>query len=229
MIQLQDYIREVVKLNKGKYKDIITDEELNSGVNIAKKLARKYFEKDYDCVYEYDEYLSAAYYALANAIKYYDKTKASFARLVYIRCENDLKMIPKTKDKRWNCRKRSFEPTFTAHYSLNESIKNEKNKNREADTLEDLVGEKTDEHIDTDINDYIHRIMDGFYSEMCPRSFKRYGINKERDIKVIKSLIKGYTPMEVSKAMGISNQLVNSIVNKFADYARKNNIMYQIC
>ena len=34
--------------------------------------------------------------------------------------------------------------------------------------------------------------------------------------------------MEVSKIVGISNQLVNSIIKKFRNYAIENNLVYSI-
>lgn len=66
-----------------------------------------------------------------------------------------------------------------------------------------------------------------FYNSFNSRA-ERFKTNKDRDINVILNICKGYTPMEVSKMTGISNQLVNSIIKKFRNYAIENNLVYYI-
>lgn len=209
----------------GKYRYKITDKEYKSGENIAKKLARKYYnENNY---YTYEEYLSTAYYGLSRAIKYYDSGKASFARVVYICCEQDLAMMINTIDKKYNQRKREFEPKIVADYSLNEVVKTEKNSNSSDNTLEDLVGDKRVDYTYIEVKDYIHTIFDSFYENINPK-MKRFKVNKDRDIELIKLIVKGYTVMEASNIIGISNQLANSIIKKFRNYAIENNLKYNI-
>lgn len=57
---------------------------------------------------------------------------------------------------------------------------------------------------------------------------KRFKVNKDRDIRLIELIVKGYTVMEASNIIGISNQLANSIIKKFRNYAIENNLKYNI-
>lgn len=77
------------------------------------------------------------------------------------------------------------------------------------------------------VKDYITRVFTDFYNSFNSRA-ERFKVNKGRDINVILNICKGYTPMEVSKMMGISNQLVNNIIKKFRNYAIENNLVYYI-
>lgn len=62
----------------GRYKHKITEKEFKSATNVCKRLAREY----------------------------YDSRKASFIRLIYICCEQDLAMMINTIDKKYNQNKR---------------------------------------------------------------------------------------------------------------------------
>ena len=77
------------------------------------------------------------------------------------------------------------------------------------------------------MKDYIHTIFNEFYENINPK-MKRFKVNKDRDIELIKLILKGYTVMEASSIMGISNQLANSIIKKFRNYAIENNLKYHI-
>ena len=128
---------------------------------------------------------------------------------------------------KYNQRKREFEPKIVADYSLNEVIKTEKNSNRSENTLEDIVGDKRVDYTYIEVKDYIHTIFNEFYENINPK-MKRFKVNKDRDIELIKLIVKGYTVMEASSIMGISNQLANSIIKKFRNYAIENNLKYHI-
>lgn len=144
----------------GRYKHKITEKEFKSATNVCKRLAREYYEKNDR--YTYEEYLSTAYYGLSRAIKYYDSRKASFIRLIYICCEQDLAMMINTIDKKYNQNKREFEPKIVADYSLNEVIKTEKSLNNTDNTLEDLIGDKRVDYTYIEVKDYIHTIFNSF-------------------------------------------------------------------
>lgn len=209
----------------GRYKHKITEKEFKSATNVCKRLAREYYEKNDR--YTYEEYLSTAYYGLSRAIKYYDSRKASFIRLIYICCEQDLAMMINTIDKKYNQNKREFEPKIVADYSLNEVIKTEKSLNNTDNTLEDLIGDKRVDYTYIEVKDYIHTIFNSFYENINPK-MKRFKVNKGRDIRLIELIVKGYTVMEASNIIGISNQLANSIIKKFRNYAIENNLKYNI-
>lgn len=206
------------------------EEELKSGINICKRLANNYYrinmyESNND--YTYEDYLSTAYYGLTRAIKYFNRDKASFARIVYICCNNDLNMMVQEIDKKYNYKKREFEPKIIANYSLNEPIKNDKNKNNNENTLEDLIEDKYKDDSIIDVKDYVNKIFDELYLNMHSRA-KRQIVNKQRDIDIILDICNGFTPTEAGKRQGVSYQVVNTIIKKFKKYVIENEIIYQI-
>ena len=115
---------------------------------------------------------------------------------------------------------------------ITKGLKNNKRIQRNIEergyTYEDILpSNKLNDDTYDIVKDYITRVFTDFYNSFNSRA-ERFKVNKDRDINVILNICKGYTPMEVSKIMGISNQLVNSIIKKFRNYAIENNLIYSI-
>ena len=212
-------------MNLGKYGYKITEKEFKSAENICKRLARKYYEKNDR--YTYEEYLSECYYGLSKAIKYFDRSKASFPTLAYISAKNSMNTLLST-DKKYNYKRGEGIEKSRLPVSINSPIAEEVNKNNEINTYEDILpSNKLNDDTYDIVKDYITRVFTDFYNSFNSRA-ERFKANKDRDINVILNICKGYTPMEVSKIIGISNQLVNSIIKKFRNYAIENNLVYSI-
>lgn len=211
-------------IHKRKYGDKITNKELKSAMNICKRLASDYYKKNKR--YEYDEYLSEAYYGLSRSIKYYDKDKASFPSLAYISATNSIKTLFLC-DKKYNYKKGEGIEKHKLPVSLDIPMPIKGKDNKEADYKDILKGNISEDETLLLVEDYIHRVFDDFYSGFKTNNPK-FRANKDRDIRTIKLICKGYTPMEVSDIVGISNQLVSSITKKFKTYAIQNDLKYKI-
>ena len=199
-------------MNLGEYGYKITQKEFKSA-----ELARKYYEKNDR--YTYEEYLSECYYGISKAIKYFDRSKASFPTLAYISAINSMNTLLST-DKKYNYKRGKGIEKSRLPVSINAPIAEETNKNNDINTYEDILPSDI-------VKDYITRVFTDFYNSFNSRA-ERFKTNKDRDINVILNICKGYTPMEVSKMTGISNQLVSSIIKKFRNYAIENNLKYNI-
>ena len=211
-------------IHKRKYGSKITNKELKSAMNICKRLASDYYKRNRR--YEYDEYLSEAYYGLSRSIKYYDKDKASFPSLAYISATNSIKTMF-ICDKKYNYKKGEGIEKYKLPVSLDIPMSIKGKDNKEADYKDILKGNISEDGTFILVEDYIHRVFNDFYNGFKTNNPK-FSANKDRDIRTIKLICKGYTPMEVSNIIGISNQLVSSIIKKFKTYAVNSGLEYKI-
>lgn len=202
---------------------IITEQELKSAMNICKRLASNWFIRNNR--YEYDEYLSVAYYGLSKSIKYYNPEKASFPTLTYINATNEIKNLF-LNDKAYNYRRGEGIEKYKLPVSIDVPINAIGKRNYKME-YKDLLPSTSYDETSILVKDYIHRVFDGFYNGFKTNNPK-FKANKQRDIEVVSLICRGYTPMEVSHELNISNQLVSSIMKKFKIYAIENDLKYVI-
>lgn len=205
-----------------KYGFEVSETELKSATNIAKKIAGDYYKKNNR--YDYDEYLSIANYAIVKSIYNYNKEKASFPTLVYINAVNEIKTMMVT-DKKYNYARGEGIEKYKIPVSIDKPIKGSKDK--EAKHYADILPYICDDENFVIVKDYINKVFDSMYEGFSSR-VSRFQVNKQRDVDVIIDIIKGYTPIETSKRHNISNQLVNCICKKFKNFAIDNGLKYEI-
>lgn len=210
-------------IHKRKNTKGITEQELKSAMNICKRLASNWFIRNNR--YEYDEYLSVAYYGLSRSIKYYKPEKASFPTLTYTSATNEIKTMF-LNDKVYNYKRGDAIEKYKLPVSIDVPISAMGKRNYKVE-YKDLLPSTSYDETSILVKDYIHRVFDGFYNGFKTNNPK-FRANKDRDIRVVSLICKGYTPMEVSNELNISNQLVNAIIKKFKNYAVQNDLVYKI-
>lgn len=169
------------------------EELFNNNINLAYKFAKRYYKS-----YEFDEAIQISLLGLWKACLTYDKNKGlALSTYSYKVMQNEFNMLYREKKKYSKYITVSMEENITDNLKISDTLESDINYE------EDILSKIEKAEILEDLERYIDSMEDN-HAEICRLYFK------------------GYTQIQISKKIGVSQAQVSRVVNKLFDKIKHN-------